>query len=471
MTDVRAEPGSFRDPANRVFYAGGEVFRGLGTGRPQDWRALAASDSSPRMVGEGKICRTEAADPAPHGDGWATVLRHERIPFVSYPYEWSLRDAARRRPAAPGDAAAPRWPPASPPRTARRTTCSGAAPAPVFIDIGSFEPARDGRAVGRLPAVLPDAALPADAPGPPRPRLPAVAAGPDRRHRARRRCAGSSAAPPVRGGRAQARPPARRDAVAATPTQHRRGPRRSCATPASPASWSLATVRAMRQAGPQAGLAAAGQRTGAATRGPAATPTTTGRAKERVRRRGAGRGRRHRPRAGPRRQRRHLLADGRRARRLRGRRRGRPRGRRPALPRSCAPRAAADPAAGDGPRRPVAGRRLAGRRAGARSPAGRRADTVLALARRAPPRDRPQRPAAARSSTGWPALGRRAWSSSSSHPDDPMARRLLANKPAGLFPDYHREAFERLLGERFDDRAAGELPGGTRTLYAGVRRG
>ena len=34
-------------------------------------------------------------------------------------------------------------------------------------------------------------------------------------------------------------------------------------------------------------------------------------------------------------------------------------------------------------------------------------------------------------------------------PTDPMAQRLLANKPAGLFPDYRREAFEELLAARF----------------------
>ncbi|NHW87519.1 methyltransferase, partial [Escherichia coli] len=31
------------------------------------------------------------------------------------------------------------------------------------------------------------------------------------------------------------------------------------------------------------------------------------------------------------------------------------------------------------------------------------------------------------------------------HPDDPMAARLLANKPDGLFPDYRRDVFEALL--------------------------
>ena len=57
------------------------------------------------------------------------------------------------------------------------------------------------------------------------------------------------------------------------------------------------------------------------------------------------------------------------------------------------------------------------------------------------------------------------------HPEDPMAKRLLANKPEGLFPDYRRDAFEQLLAARCEITRREELPGGTRTLYAGVRRG
>jgi hypothetical protein len=55
-------------------------------------------------------------------------------------------------------------------------------------------------------------------------------------------------------------------------------------------------------------------------------------------------------------------------------------------------------------------------------------------------------------------------------PADPMAARLLANKPAGLFGDYRREEFERVLAERFTIDRRQPLPSGTRTLYAGVRR-
>jgi ribosomal protein L11 methylase PrmA len=68
-----------------VFYTGGEVRRALSPRGVEDFEALAASGllDDPRIVG------TERVEDA--------VLRHERIPFVSYPYEWTfsmLQDAA-----------------------------------------------------------------------------------------------------------------------------------------------------------------------------------------------------------------------------------------------------------------------------------------------------------------------------------------------------------------------------------------
>jgi ribosomal protein L11 methylase PrmA len=56
-------------------------------------------------------------------------------------------------------------------------------------------------------------------------------------------------------------------------------------------------------------------------------------------------------------------------------------------------------------------------------------------------------------------------------PDDPMSQRLLSNKPAGLFPDYRREVFEKLLHERFEIERQETLEGETRTLYSAVPRG
>jgi hypothetical protein len=50
--------------------------------------------------------------------------------------------------------------------------------------------------------------------------------------------------------------------------------------------------------------------------------------------------------------------------------------------------------------------------------------------------------------------------------DDPMARRLIARKKAGLHDDYTRESWESLLQARFEVEAVEELAGGARVLYA-----
>ncbi|MGH8874370.1 MAG: class I SAM-dependent methyltransferase [Acidimicrobiia bacterium] len=97
-----AEPGSFRDPAGRVFHAGDHVYRTLSEQALGDWRALRSSRLFERATGDGRLVATEevGADQAgalmPAGE-WAGLLRHAPVPFISYPYEWTfamLRDAA-----------------------------------------------------------------------------------------------------------------------------------------------------------------------------------------------------------------------------------------------------------------------------------------------------------------------------------------------------------------------------------------
>ena len=145
---VRPEPASFRDPASTVLHLGDQVLRGLRAEAVDDWSALASSQCFPRLVSEGKICATEQADPAELGADrlgadWAMVLRHERIPFVSYPYEWTfsmLRDAALlhleilQRSLPEGLTTKD--------GTSYNVQWRGAKP--VYIDVGSFERARDG---------------------------------------------------------------------------------------------------------------------------------------------------------------------------------------------------------------------------------------------------------------------------------------------------------------------------------------
>jgi hypothetical protein len=142
------EPGSFRDPTNRVFYHDGEVFRGLSAEGAAQWRELSQSGFFRKLVKDGAVVGTELetrdAITAQAAD-WSAVLCHERIPFVSYYYEWTfgmLRDAALLHLDILAAALENGW-----------TLKDGSAfnvqwrgHKPVFIDVSSFEPYRDGDA-------------------------------------------------------------------------------------------------------------------------------------------------------------------------------------------------------------------------------------------------------------------------------------------------------------------------------------
>ena len=91
--------GSFRDRSGAVYTGAAGILRGLDETALAHWRALAATDFYRAASAAGRIVETELSDCArlPAGHGWAACLRHARIPFVSYPYEWPfgmLRDGA-----------------------------------------------------------------------------------------------------------------------------------------------------------------------------------------------------------------------------------------------------------------------------------------------------------------------------------------------------------------------------------------
>lgn len=136
------EPGSFRDPDSAVFTSNGKVLRGLSGSAADDWDRLTATDFFPKLVEAGKVVRTTPhegdAPPSPRGQPWSRVLEHERIPVVSYPYEWPfamLREAAALHlevlAAALDDGMSLKD------GTAYNVQFVGARP--TFIDIGSFE--------------------------------------------------------------------------------------------------------------------------------------------------------------------------------------------------------------------------------------------------------------------------------------------------------------------------------------------
>ncbi len=151
MSEVRSEPGSFRDRHGRVFYRDGAVYRALSRQAIKAWERLEKTRFFPRLVEEGLIVRTRRVDPdgsasmdVPPGD-WAGVLRHETVPYVSYPYEWSfrmLKDAALLQLRLISESLAEGM--ILKDATPYNVQWNGARP--VFIDIPSFEPLPPGGA-------------------------------------------------------------------------------------------------------------------------------------------------------------------------------------------------------------------------------------------------------------------------------------------------------------------------------------
>lgn len=100
---MKADPGSFRDRSNRVFVTDKAVFRALNATAKANWDTLSATKFYQRYAASGQIAATKEATLSElgglqaHGGNWLALLEHERVPVISYPYEWSfgmLKDAA-----------------------------------------------------------------------------------------------------------------------------------------------------------------------------------------------------------------------------------------------------------------------------------------------------------------------------------------------------------------------------------------
>ena len=389
------------------------------------------------------------------------MLRHERIPFVSYPYEWApgmLRDAALLQldlllAALDEDLTL---------KDATPYNVQFRGALPVFVDVGSFEQLREGEPWVGLPAVLRAVPLSAAARGLEGRAVPALAA----------RLAGGHPA----GGDARA-------AVAARPLPPRRAGhvflharlersygrsgrtggdvKKELRSAGFGKEIVRANVRKMRKLvdglswKPPEGVWTAYRDDNTYTDADAAAKDAFVESVAAAAPAGAG--------VGSRLQRRALRRDRRPPCRARGRRR-QPTRRRS----SCSTAASARRAAPTSCRsRSTSSTRRPGWAGAAASAGGSRSAVV------------PTWCCASRCShhvciTGnvpvaeyvaWLAELRRRWSSSWSRREDPMVRRLLAAKPEGTHPDYDEAFFERALGESFDVERREVLPSGMRVLY------
>ncbi len=96
------EPGSFRDRTGRIYYLNDKVYRALSPEACEAWNLLTKkrffneASSAGRIVGTEESSEVDASSLSAEHQ-WAGLLSHERIPFISYPYEWSfgmLKDAS-----------------------------------------------------------------------------------------------------------------------------------------------------------------------------------------------------------------------------------------------------------------------------------------------------------------------------------------------------------------------------------------
>lgn len=145
----KADSGSFRDRDGRVYHHQGRVLRGLSATALENYRQLQEKSFYQKLVKSGKVIATrelpveENPLPASVREQWSGFLEHEPVPVISYAYEWtfSMFKAAASLQLHLVERA-----------ISNGFTVKDATPynvqfvdrKPVFIDIPSFEPLKEG---------------------------------------------------------------------------------------------------------------------------------------------------------------------------------------------------------------------------------------------------------------------------------------------------------------------------------------
>lgn len=92
-TAAIVEAGSFRDPGGRVFRAGEAILRTVTEAAAENFAAVSQSGVLRRLADSGTL--VDFADVTEQATAYGLdaakyLLAHPRIPFISYPYEWSF---------------------------------------------------------------------------------------------------------------------------------------------------------------------------------------------------------------------------------------------------------------------------------------------------------------------------------------------------------------------------------------------
>ena len=103
---IKWNKGSYRDPVNRVFEFNGEIYRAIYNFGEKNYLNIKKSGIIEELVSKDFIVDTEevSKDNLVFKESELSnakfILKHKKIPFVSYPYEWcfeQLKKAAKER--------------------------------------------------------------------------------------------------------------------------------------------------------------------------------------------------------------------------------------------------------------------------------------------------------------------------------------------------------------------------------------
>jgi ribosomal protein L11 methylase PrmA len=96
VSDVRRQPASFRDRSGFLFTRQGRLYRQVNRSYQPDFDLLLSSGTYQELIDrELLIPHTESGEPPADADRAYRVLEPERIPFVSYPFEWCFGQLKR----------------------------------------------------------------------------------------------------------------------------------------------------------------------------------------------------------------------------------------------------------------------------------------------------------------------------------------------------------------------------------------
>jgi len=91
MTTPQPHSSSFRDPNGFVFEEGGTLYRKVRVSYSDNYNHLINSGLYINLVGKGLLVAHEDSDIAVDRTGRTfKILKPARVPFISYPYEWSF---------------------------------------------------------------------------------------------------------------------------------------------------------------------------------------------------------------------------------------------------------------------------------------------------------------------------------------------------------------------------------------------